>query len=179
MGASLLALAKSIYQTVNYLKRTRFNLRKSRNQYLTNFKTKRENYKSYSITVIGKRILTHTCALIPPPLPLQHIPFRSLKLPMIFTRETLWLRPVHSLCLQVNLSASKGFYPNVKLGRFLCQNMFSLQNRTNRTLSVNYPLDCASQYLIPGNLYCKLYFLFPIRKDPRRLINSFNISPYE
>ena len=27
--------------------------------------------------------------------------------------------------------------------------MFSLQNRTDRSLSVNYPLVCASHYLIP------------------------------
>ena len=40
-----------------------------------------------------------------------------------------------------------------------------------------YPLDYASQYLIPGNLYYKLDFFF--RKDPRRLINLFNISSYE
>ena len=43
--------------------------------------------------------------------------------------------------------------------------MFSLQTRTDKSLSVTilYPLDYASQYLIPSILYYKLDFLFPKR----------------
>ena len=47
----------SIFFTFNYLKRITFNLCKSTNQSVTDFKTERENYESNSITVIGKEFL--------------------------------------------------------------------------------------------------------------------------
>ena len=64
-----------------------------------------------------------------------------------------------SLCLLVNLSVPKVFYPNGKLGRFLClaENMFSLQYSTDKPLRVNYTL---SQYLILSNSSCISYTLF-------------------
>ena len=51
------------------------------------------------------------------------------------------------ICLLVNLSVSKVFYQNGKLGRFLClaENKFSLQNSIDEPLRVNYTF---SQYLI-------------------------------
>ena len=73
-----------------------------------------------------------------------------------------------SLCLLVNLSVPKVFYPNGKLGRFLClaENMFSLQYSTDKPLGVNYTL---SQYLILSNSSCisytLFYFFFPTEKE--------------
>ena len=59
----------------------------------------------------------------------------------------------------MNLSVPKVFYPNGKLGRFLClaENMFSLQYSTDKPLRVNYTL---SQYLILSNSSCISYTLF-------------------
>ena len=45
--------------------------------------------------------------------------------------------------------------------------MFSLQNRTDKSCNNMYPLDYASQYLIPSNLYYELDFLFP--KRPKKV----------
>ena len=49
--------------------------------------------------------------------------------------QTLLLRSVHSLCLLVDLSVLKGFYPNgVNKADFAVQNMFSSQNRNDKPI---------------------------------------------
>ena len=66
------------------------------------------------------------CASLSPPPP-HPLPFPSPTSPhpfqkfiaheicvLVVLHETLRLRPVHSLCLQVNLSVLRRFYPNVK-----------------------------------------------------------------